>query len=81
MLRCSLCVNALGMGSTPWTVNSEIYPLWARSTGNSMSATVNWVCNLAVSLTFLQLAQSLTYYGGRRVRTRARTHNGESSSA
>ncbi|XP_061430069.1 proton myo-inositol cotransporter isoform X1 [Lethenteron reissneri] len=54
---------APGMGSTPWTVNSEIYPLWARSTGNSMSATVNWVCNLAVSLTFLQLAQSLTYYG------------------
>ncbi|XP_040018202.2 proton myo-inositol cotransporter [Gasterosteus aculeatus] len=54
---------APGMGTMPWTVNSEIYPLWARSTGNACSAGVNWTCNVLVSLTFLHIAQYLTYYG------------------
>ncbi|CAL8360140.1 unnamed protein product [Lota lota] len=54
---------APGMGPMPWTVNSEIYPLWARSTGNACSAGVNWICNVLVSLTFLHMAQALTYYG------------------
>lgn len=56
-----LCV--LGMGPMPWTVNSEIYPLWARSTGNACSAGVNWIFNVLVSLTFLHVAEFLTYYG------------------
>uniref|UniRef100_A0A671LN25 Proton myo-inositol cotransporter-like n=1 Tax=Sinocyclocheilus anshuiensis TaxID=1608454 RepID=A0A671LN25_9TELE len=58
-----LAFFAPGMGPMPWTVNSEIYPLWARSTGNACSAGVNWICNVLVSLTFLHLAQCLTYYG------------------
>lgn len=56
-----LCVS--GMGPMPWTVNSEIYPLWARSTGNACSAGVNWIFNVLVSLTFLHAAEFLTYYG------------------
>lgn len=51
------------MGPMPWTVNSEIYPLWARSTGNACSSGVNWVFNVLVSLTFLHTAEYLTYYG------------------
>lgn len=51
------------MGPMPWTVNSEIYPLWARSTGNACSAGVNWTFNVLVSVTFLHMAQYLTYYG------------------
>ncbi|CAL1594808.1 unnamed protein product [Knipowitschia caucasica] len=58
-----LAAFAPGMGPMPWTVNSEIYPLWARSTGNACSAGVNWSFNVLVSLTFLHVAQSLTYYG------------------
>ncbi|KAK5616670.1 hypothetical protein CRENBAI_001835 [Crenichthys baileyi] len=54
---------APGMGTMPWTVNSEIYPLWARSTGNACSACVNWIFNVLVSLTFLHVAEYLTYYG------------------
>ncbi|XP_047209577.1 proton myo-inositol cotransporter-like isoform X1 [Girardinichthys multiradiatus] len=54
---------APGMGTMPWTVNSEIYPLWARSTGNACSAGVNWIFNVLVSLTFLHVAEYLTYYG------------------
>lgn len=52
-----------GMGPMPWTVNSEIYPLWARSTGNACSAGINWIFNVLVSLTFLHTAEYLTYYG------------------
>uniref|UniRef100_A0A671SCJ7 Proton myo-inositol cotransporter n=1 Tax=Sinocyclocheilus anshuiensis TaxID=1608454 RepID=A0A671SCJ7_9TELE len=58
-----LAFFAPGMGPMPWTVNSEIYPLWARSTGNACSAGVNWTFNVLVSLTFLHMAQYLTYYG------------------
>ncbi|XP_062928565.1 proton myo-inositol cotransporter-like isoform X1 [Mobula hypostoma] len=54
---------APGMGSMPWTVNSEIYPMWARSTGNAMASGVNWIFNVLVSVTFLHLAEYLTYYG------------------
>ncbi|XP_070351526.1 uncharacterized protein [Equus asinus] len=54
---------APGMGPMPWTVNSEIYPLWARSTGNACSSGINWICNVLVSLTFLHTAEYLTYYG------------------
>ncbi|XP_066523233.1 solute carrier family 2 member 13b isoform X2 [Hoplias malabaricus] len=58
-----LAFFAPGMGPMPWTVNSEIYPLWARSTGNACSAGVNWICNVLISLTFLHVAEYLTYYG------------------
>uniref|UniRef100_A0A8D3B748 Proton myo-inositol cotransporter n=1 Tax=Scophthalmus maximus TaxID=52904 RepID=A0A8D3B748_SCOMX len=58
-----LAAFAPGMGPMPWTINSEIYPLWARSTGNACAAGVNWTFNILVSVTFLHLAQYLTYYG------------------
>ncbi|XP_050413370.1 proton myo-inositol cotransporter [Patella vulgata] len=54
---------APGLGPMPWTVNSEIYPLWARSTGFSVATAVNWSFNLLVSFTFLSLMQLITKYG------------------
>ena len=51
------------MGPMPWTINSEIYPLWARSTGNGAATFVNWMCNLAVSMSFLSLTEAITRYG------------------
>ncbi|XP_069556170.1 proton myo-inositol cotransporter isoform X1 [Brachyistius frenatus] len=58
-----LAAFAPGMGPMPWTINSEIYPLWARSTGNACAAGVNWTFNILMSVTFLHLAQYFTYYG------------------
>ena len=55
-----LAFFASGIGPIPWTVNSEIYPTWARGFGVSISTTVNWVFNLIVSITILPLLNALT---------------------
>ncbi|XP_068236868.1 proton myo-inositol cotransporter-like [Palaemon carinicauda] len=52
-----------GMGVMPWTINSEIFPGWARSTCNSLTTAVNWGSNLIVSLTFLTLTETLDKHG------------------
>ncbi|XWS19302.1 hypothetical protein CRYUN_Cryun31cG0003900 [Craigia yunnanensis] len=48
-----------GMGTVPWIVNSEIYPLRYRGIGGGMAAVSNWVSNLIVSETFLTLTKAL----------------------
>ncbi|KAL3627334.1 Inositol transporter 4 [Castilleja foliolosa] len=46
-----------GMGTVPWIVNSEIYPLRYRGIGGGIAAVSNWVSNLIVSETFLTLTE------------------------
>ncbi|KAM7271162.1 hypothetical protein ACFE04_030376 [Oxalis oulophora] len=48
-----------GMGTVPWIVNSEIYPLQYRGIGGGIAAVSNWVSNLIVSETFLTLTKAL----------------------
>jgi hypothetical protein len=52
-----------GMGPMPWTINAEIYPLWARSTCNSIATSTNWFFNFLVSMTFLTITEILTRQG------------------
>ena len=47
--------NAAGIVPLPWIINSEIYPMWARGQGASMSSLFNWITNLLLNLTFLTL--------------------------
>nr|AJU57225.1 inositol transporter 2 [Camellia sinensis] len=46
-----------GMGTVPWIVNSEIYPLRFRGVCGGIAATANWISNLIVSESFLTLTQ------------------------
>ncbi|CAN1177056.1 Inositol transporter 4 [Linum perenne] len=52
-----------GMGTAPWIVNSEIYPLRYRGVGGGIAAVANWTSNLIVSLTFLTMTKALTVAG------------------
>ncbi|WAR26983.1 MYCT-like protein, partial [Mya arenaria] len=58
-----LVTFAPGMGPMPWTINSEIYPLWCRSSAISVATFTNWIFNLLVSITFITLTENLTRLG------------------
>lgn len=62
-LALYIAAFAPGMGPMPWTLNSEIYPLWARTTGTSCATAVNWSFNLLISMTFLSLMEWITRAG------------------
>lgn len=47
------------MGTVPWIVNSEIYPLRYRGVCGGVAAVANWVSNLIVTQTFLSLTEAL----------------------
>src|ERR1700712_5742101 len=44
-------------------INSELFPLWARSVCYSVTTAFNWFFNLLVSLTFLTLTKTITTPG------------------
>ncbi|KAH9748013.1 putative inositol transporter 2 [Citrus sinensis] len=48
-----------GMGTAPWIVNSEIYPLRFRGVCGGIAATANWISNLIVAQSFLSLTQAI----------------------
>ena len=66
-ILCCLCGYLLafgpGLGSMPWTVNSEIYVREHRALANSLSTSTNWICNFAIAMSFLSLATALTKHG------------------
>ncbi|KAK7262094.1 hypothetical protein RJT34_29654 [Clitoria ternatea] len=48
-----------GMGTVPWVLNSEIYPLRFRGLGGGIAAVSNWCANLIVSESFLSMTEAL----------------------
>jgi SP family myo-inositol transporter-like MFS transporter 13 len=48
-----------GMGTVPWIVNSEIYPLRYRGICGGIAATANWVSNLIVAQSSLTLTTAI----------------------
>ena len=50
---------AIGLGPVFWLLISEIFPLALRGRGMSAATIANWVANLVVALTFLDLVRVL----------------------
>jgi sugar porter (SP) family MFS transporter len=50
---------AIGLGPVFWLLISEIFPLAVRGRGMSAATIANWVANLLVALTFLDLVNGL----------------------
>lgn len=46
---------ALGLGIIPWLVCSEVFASPVRGVGGGIATAVNWIANLAISATFLDL--------------------------
>ncbi|OVA15122.1 Sugar/inositol transporter [Macleaya cordata] len=59
MLGAYIIMYSPGMGTVPWIVNSEIYPLKFRGICGGMAAVANWVSNFIVSMSFLSLTKAL----------------------
>lgn len=59
LLGLYIIAYAPGMGTVPWIVNSEIYPLRYRGIGGGIAAVANWVSNLIVSESYLSLTEHL----------------------
>ena len=53
-----LGVFSIGMGCTPQTVNSEIYPLYLRSIGNATGTSINFIANYMESAIFLTITKN-----------------------
>ena len=52
---------ASGMGVLPWLITGEIFPPQLAGLGNGITTAVNWLSNLAISITFLY---AYTNYAG-----------------
>ncbi|GAB0118617.1 sugar porter family MFS transporter [Acidisoma sp. 7E03] len=50
---------AIGLGPVFWLMIAEIFPLAIRGRGMSMATVLNWLCNMVVSLTFLDLTHGI----------------------
>ncbi len=50
---------AIGLGPVFWLLISEIFPLAVRARGMSVATSANWLANLVVALTFLEMLNLL----------------------
>ena len=50
---------AIGLGPVFWLLIAELFPLAIRAHGMSMATIVNWLANLIVALTFLDMTEML----------------------
>lgn len=46
---------SIGFSSTPWSVNTEIYPIHLIGTATALATATNWLSNFVVSSTFLTI--------------------------
>ncbi len=58
-LACYVGSFAIGLGPVFWLLTSEIFPLAIRARGMASATIANWLANLVVALTFLDLVEVL----------------------
>ena len=56
-LSCLLLTFSFGMGTQPWIICSEVFPLHVIGTANSLAATTNWTTNAFVSEIFMLVTE------------------------
>ena len=49
---------SIGFSSTPWSINTEIYPTHLIGTATSLSTATNWLSNFVVSSVFLSIMKT-----------------------
>lgn len=49
----------VGPGPIPWQIGGEIFPEAPRASAMSLAATVNWLCNAAIGLSFPVMQRAL----------------------
>ncbi|KAL8603485.1 hypothetical protein ACOMHN_038626 [Nucella lapillus] len=57
------CFFSQGIAALAFTVNAEIYPMWARSLCTSLVAGLFWVFNIVISFSFLYIVEAFNTYG------------------
>lgn len=48
-----LLIFSMGLSSTPWVINSEIYPIHLVGTAVALATATNWIANFVVASVFL----------------------------
>lgn len=63
MIAAYIASFAIGLGPVFWLVNAEIFPLAIRGRGMAVSTVINWLANLVVTLTFLDVTKAIGQAG------------------
>jgi MFS family permease len=63
LLMLYLVAFGAGLAGVAWVVVAEMYPMRVRAIGVSQATFVNWICNYAVSQSFLSLSESISFAG------------------
>ena len=63
MIAAYVAAFAIGLGPIFWLVNSEIFPLAVRGRGMAVCTVVNWLVNLALTMTFLNIVHAIGHAG------------------
>ena len=53
-----LAFFSIGFSSTPWAINSEIYPIHLIGTAIALATATNWLTNFIVSISFLSFMET-----------------------
>ena len=54
--------NAIGLGTVPWLIMSEVFPVRVRGFATSAATLLNWTCAFTITKTYYYLVESIGNY-------------------